>query len=158
MQMIQQFNQFKFQLTTSRRGRRIKLHGLAQLFTFQLTTSRRGRRFCPTAYSLDKYISTHDLTKRSTSNEMFPKSSFRFQLTTSRRGRRIVQTIASPTWHFNSRPHEEVDKHRQIPLPLLKNFNSRPHEEVDMVQVNRNIMINISTHDLTKRSTHHPEA
>ena len=55
-------------------------------------------------------ISTHDLTRRSTT-----------------RG----QERNSEDIHFNSRPHKEVDE-----LPLAKHvriiyFNSRPHKEVD---------------------------
>ena len=51
-----------------------------------------------------------------------------FQLTTSRRG-------------------------RQEPFPMQRYFNSRPHEEVDQFVHGFRDFLNISTHDLTKRST-----
>ena len=78
--------------------------------------------------------------------------------------------------YFNSRPHEEVDEYPIQELPDIKNFNSRPHEEVDddglissytillfqlttsrRGRLSPKIVLsnsrNISTHDLTKRST-----
>ena len=57
------------------------------------------------------YLSTHDLTKRSTICSKF------------------LDIIIAP---FNSRPHEEVDI---VPCSrefLHYTFNSRPHEEVDV--------------------------
>ena len=56
--------------------------------------------------------------------------------------------------HFNSRPHEEVDRGASQPLQVPENFNSRPHEEVDYTQVVTSFgILRISTHDLTRRST-----
>ena len=129
---------------------------ISQILVFQLTTSRRGRRRPWQAKKCTCAISTHDLTKRSTfiivfQSDIFPISThdltkrstvkyfawisvcFIFQLTTSRRGRprlwnRLIRwpnisthdlTKRSTSWiasggifaiHFNSRPHEEVDK------------------------------------------------
>ena len=81
------------------------------ILQFQLTTSRRGRP-ADTIESLSAKL---------------------FQLTTSRRGR-LVGTLR--TWcipaHFNSRPHEEVDRKLRKPYAFVYNFNSRPHEEVDV--------------------------
>ena len=54
---------------------------------FQLTTSRRGRRYSVCRYCSDWHVSTHDLTKRSTSSVLSSSSLLMFQLTTSRRGR-----------------------------------------------------------------------
>ena len=34
-------------------------------------------------------------------------------------------------YHFNSRPHEEVDYQDQQDHQGYRHFNSRPHEEVD---------------------------
>ena len=59
-------------------------------------------------------------------------SSSTFQLTTSRRGRQVDFTTHCKSWNFNSRPHEEVDDYYQLM------FERR---------------CDISTHDLTKRST-----
>ena len=81
------------------------------------------------------------------------------------------------TMYFNSRPHEEVDLHcggvvtvnlpfqlttsrrGRLPWlpfsPLRTYFNSRPHEEVDpRIVLWHPLKLSISTHDLTKRSTH----
>ena len=101
-------------------------------YLFQLTTSRRGRP-CP---GRSRFLAVE------------------FQLTTSRRGRRRICDIVCRISYFNSRPHEEVDE-LFVPLPITHSyFNSRPHEEVDnepkcFIGFN----LNISTHDLTKRST-----
>ena len=54
---------------------------------------------------------------------------------------------------FNSRPHEEVDIQVVLLLKLLTRFNSRPHEEVDLSQRVFGGKNNVSTHDLTRRST-----
>ena len=101
-------------------------------------------------------ISTHDLTRRSTSVSLtffFPENVF--QLTTSRGGRRnrdslrdmrsLISThdltrrstrnrteFTTRSRNFNSRPHEEVDSKRQRRKKSVRNFNSRPHEEVDL--------------------------
>ena len=102
-------------------------------------------------------ISTHDLTKRSTD----------------------CQNSTKRLWvYFNSRPHEEVDDgYEPYTQTIDGNFNSRPHEEVDrpsrsakhhnpifQLTTSRRgrrytqpvvaIYDDISTHDLTKRSTH----
>ena len=59
-----------------------------ELEAFQLTTSQGGRRaFCHAAGDRSA-ISTHDLTRRST--------------------KVIVHSFAD-SFHFNSRPHKEVD-------------------------------------------------
>ena len=77
-------------------------------------------------------ISTHDLTKRSTS---------------------LFCSAVPGSSHFNSRPHEEVDSHCVNLYLTTTNFNSRPHEEVDEGRPSWNYIKCISTHDLTKRST-----
>ena len=99
----------EFQLTTSRRGRPTRVNNFYEIQQFQLTTSRRGRPFPLNATESPLFISTHDLTKRSTclfkhkdhfqsiSTHDLTKRSTRstttlavkrlFQLTTSRRGR-----------------------------------------------------------------------
>ena len=54
-----------------------------------------------------------------------------FQLTTSRRGRLQSELNFHGEYHFNSRPHEEVDIRAEKSVRLSEHFNSRPHEEVD---------------------------
>ena len=77
-------------------------------------------------------ISTHDLTRRSTHQSVSFSSSFTFQLTTSQGGR----------------PQRLLDQARG------KYFNSRPHKEVDFeMYLTHYEIYNISTHDLTRRST-----
>ena len=57
----------KFQLTTSRGGRPLLLSRLIMTVKFQLTTSRGGRHTASASAMVNAYISTHDLTRRSTS-------------------------------------------------------------------------------------------
>ena len=76
-----------------------------------------------------------------------------FQLTTSRRGRQPTATGGIFVEHFNSRPHEEVDLTDPLVFHSNRHFNSRPHEEVDNIRVTTTHPCDISTHDLTKRST-----
>ena len=122
-----------FQLTTSRRGR---LEGLRNSFnswfisTHDLT--KRSTRRCRSKIWFD-IISTHDLTKRST--QVMLSQSLRSAISThdltkrSTRGERKAHPNPS---HFNSRPHEEVDDNTGCGFPLMVlYFNSRPHEEVD---------------------------
>ena len=143
----------EFQLTTSRRGRRyrntnikrIKRYfnsrpheevdslGISEEYGIFISThdlTKRSTKKWVISIRLSK-ISTHDLTKRSTRNMNFSISMHIFQLTTSRRGR-LSGRCGMDRWkYFNSRPHEEVDTSF---LVLRKCFL-------------------ISTHDLTKRST-----
>ncbi len=81
------FTLVTFQLTTSRRGRPVTDTTAPYISTFQLTTSRRGRRFRALRNAFHFCISTHDLTKRSTCAPRTAASFSAFQLTTSRRGR-----------------------------------------------------------------------
>ena len=76
-----------FQLTTSRRGRQRTKERIFWFLMFQLTTSRRGRRYADKVYEGDYFVSTHDLTKRSTLQYRDLVGLVMFQLTTSRRGR-----------------------------------------------------------------------
>ena len=123
-----------FQLTTSQGGRpkilyhsssrmhfnsrpRKEVDGLrgkatGMVFSFQLTTSQGGRPRAAKHCCFCIYISTHDLTRRSTVTG------------------RCLRLSAS---YFNSRPHKEVDS-----LPRVRGyrpwyFNSRPHKEVDFI-------------------------
>ena len=102
---------------------------------------------------VQRRISTHDLTKRSTppaiplikplifqlttsrrgrlSSACFSGSMSLFQLTTSRRGRRKYRHYILCNPNFNSRPHEEVDSDWNANTDFPYYFNSRPHEEVD---------------------------
>ena len=99
-----------FQLTTSRGGRLSGSAGPPRLPAFQLTTSRGGRLWFVNRNCFSNFISTHDLTRRSTFRSMSSRS----------------------YWiHFNSRPHEEVDDQRRRRPVQHFHFNSRPHEEVD---------------------------
>ena len=111
---------------------------------FQLTTSRRGRPLYSQYNPIAIYVSTHDLTKRSTSGWTSCQNFRRFQLTTSRRGRHGTRggegvrtgfqlttsrrgrhrflLAALPCVCFNSRPHEEVDLLRASNTPLALTF------------------------------------
>ena len=142
-----------FQFTTSRRGRLYGGIWKNCMGGFQFTTSRRGRPdhllqsqsfFCLSIHDLTKRstektqgvgqgsgLSIHDLTKRSTSHSRFHTICHSFQFTTSRRGRRSYGSWIKRHIPFNSRPHEEVDSHREPWNTIHTSFNSRPHEEVD---------------------------
>ena len=102
---------------------------------------------------LQLYISTHDLTRRSTS--IFQMLSFMliFQLTTSQGGRPLRYSRLNIQSYFNSRPHKEVDTLKVVYYILTKYFNSRPHKEVDNGDDGYGKISDISTHDLTRRST-----
>ena len=76
-----------------------------------------------------------------------------FQFTTSRRGRPVCCSFWPPKSSFNSRPHEEVDLGDQAIYIVPQPFNSRPHEEVDQATEDMLKKLDLSIHDLTKRST-----
>ena len=120
-----------FQLTTSRRGRRITISSADICKMFQLTTSRRGRHqpLLRLVYMVEFQLTTSRRGRRRTA-VLLPWT-FPFQLTTSRRGRRAGGVPRLHTLCFNSRPHEEVDVHASA-APASAH---------------------VSTHDLTKRST-----
>ena len=102
---------------------------------FQLTTSRRGRHGMQGEAKVKVDISTHDLTKRSTTTSSVNMAHILFQLTTSRRGRR---TTAEPgRWKTAISTHDLTKR----------STGGRP---------GRGYREAISTHDLTKRSTQTP--
>ena len=166
-----------FQLTTSRRGRQESNRtGQESGTKFQLTTSRRGRR-CPRIFhkwqgryfnsrpheEVDveipclhnvNLISTHDLTKRSTVK--CRAVDLKYIISThdlTKRSTYLPKPDAVIHGNFNSRPHEEVDRQERATIGLKRHFNSRPHEEVDIFLSRMQSFMEISTHDLTKRST-----
>ena len=121
-----------FQLTTSRRGRQQHFELDAWQFVFQLTTSRGGRR----------------------KPFLFKQEEKPFQLTTSRGGRLLSCQALRCHWYFNSRPRKEVDisycpRRAGLLLFQLTTSQGGRHTE-DRCTAPDN---NISTHDLTKRST-----
>ena len=123
----------KFQLTTSRRGRRYTPPEIYEAILFQLTTSRRGRPLLCSLHFLRNFVSTHDLTKRSTTYQT--RSWKTLSVSThdlTKRSTELILLMFCSEIRFNSRPHEEVDQ--QLPGPI------NPYSIV-------------STHDLTKRST-----
>ena len=120
-----------FQLTTSRRGRRISGDNF-----INLCFNSRPHEEVDLSLSIAKDfldVSTHDLTKRSTLQ-------------------RFHRFFSGG--YFNSRPHEEVDLWHRALGNQCNCFNSRPHEEVDDGWIcDNSVFILVSTHDLTKRST-----
>ena len=123
------------------------------------------------------FISTHDLTKRSTSrfrlnfrcfsyfnsrpHEEVDLDRFAFEcdiidISThdlTKRSTLWAFLQWQDSFYFNSRPHEEVDNGPGDNLIVHRYFNSRPHEEVDEYTSSPIYTPVISTHDLTKRST-----
>ena len=99
---------------------------------FQFTTSQGGRPTVFLTLMNAGSISIHDLTRRSTTLVSPSHNPEKFQFTTSQGGRHIFGCISCfHQEYFNSRPHKEVDEGRQ--------------EYIDS--------LNISIHDLTRRST-----
>ncbi len=167
----------KFQLTTSRRGRPkssvrdaekliISTHDLTKrstsfnfnLFTktkFQLTTSRRGRLKNPGVKVETKLISTHDLTKRSTLFSL--RSDGLYPISTHDLTKRSTDLIQSSLVMESISTHDLTKRSTMEQYQksfIMEHFNSRPHEEVDRSQLEADQLLwSISTHDLTKRST-----
>ena len=84
------------------------------------------------AYAPD--ISTHDLTKRSTNLQRLTQH--RRNISThdlTKRSTIHLTAAENHEKHFNSRPHEEVDRSHSVRTAPEMDFNSRPHEEVDMM-------------------------
>ena len=101
--------------------------------TFQLTTSQGGRQFsCPLGRCGE--LSTHDLTRRSTP---------------------LLRRVRSFLPPFNSRPHKEVDiavgisDVDELVFQLTTSQGGRPR-----LSAEHGVVLNLSTHDLTRRSTH----
>ena len=107
--MVNEYAEKPFQLTTSRRGRRDRCRRICRYSNFNSRPHEEVdcRKGVNQMYS---DISTHDLTKRSTvTSPTCTLPYLVFQLTTSRRGRRFYILVTLIFYHFNSRPHEEVD-------------------------------------------------
>ena len=105
-----------------------------------------------TEHELD--ISTHDLTKRSTEDgliEVCFVDVSTHDLTKRSTLQRFHRFFSGGC--FNSRPHEEVDLWHRALGNQCNCFNSRPHEEVDNNDEDTHNHLDVSTHDLTKRST-----
>ena len=101
--------------------------------TFQLTTSRRGRRCNRCGRRVPTGISTHDLTKRSTTQKQQQQICRAFQLTTSRRGRQRETFMSMLTGAFQLTTSRRGRRWISSPRLQQEHFNSRPHEEVDPV-------------------------
>ena len=135
--------------------RRSTLHSVGFLFFNQNFNSRPHEEvdLNPVCICVVMNISTHDLTRRSTlavSPNVYP---FLFQLTTSQGGRPIVSTVSFPSSTFQLTT-SRGGRHRLLILVRShRYFNSRPHEEVDPVGIVLRWPADISTHDLTRRST-----
>ena len=78
-------------------------------------------------------LSIHDLTRRSTRISLIIRDARTFQFTTSQGGRRGAGRA------------DDIKRN---------SFNSRPHKEVDCIRITVGILvIHLSIHDLTRRST-----
>ena len=122
-------------------------------------------------------LSTHDLTRRSTTPMLASSPIVPFQLTTSQGGRQPAWNASKPDRILST--HDLTRRSTTIPMTssyLVKTFNSRPHKEVDGIQpcfhkhhyafqlttsqggrpdpeAVRAEIAGLSTHDLTRRST-----
>ena len=99
-----------FQLTTSQGGRRMSAIMYLRPKQFQLTTSQGGRRKLCLHTGAYFYISTHDLTRRST---IYSVCETYFEIISThdltRRSTRHRSRLCKQFVYFNSRPHKEVD-------------------------------------------------
>ena len=170
-------NRYFFQLTTSRRGRRhfqIGILSFALLSTHDLT--QRSTALLIECCFVDD-LSTHDLTQRSTSDQDDANSAGSFQLTTSRRGRLIQPRSVSDNPIFQlttSRRGRRTLLQKQAPsthnFQLTTSRRGRrcgaaPPQEILNFQLTTSrrgrhqcgcfsrIIAELSTHDLTQRST-----
>ena len=125
-----------FQLTTSRRGRQRTKERIFWFLMFQLTTSRRGRRYADKVYEGDYFVSTHDLTKRST--DILGSSLISIFVSThdlTKRSTAFLPLLLVLLACFNSRPHEEVDaipdrdSPRTLEFQLTTSRRGRPQPE-----------------------------
>ena len=148
------FSSYIFQLTTSRRGRRNTIKALlppsyfnsrpreevdvvskvldATCSSFQLTTSQGGRPLDNWWLDHIRCISTHDLTRRSTTSTGSMSDNSLFQLTTSRGGRR--KSVLYPPFSGS--------------FQLTTSQGGRPQLSQQSFE-----LLRISTHDLARRST-----
>ena len=106
-------------------------------------------------YCIKYIISTHDLTRRSTMCLQYRiLQTALFQLTTSRGGRRRLYSNLYQAHNIST--HDLTRRSTstsQSGSKILEHFNSRPHEEVDREEPEQKQERNISTHDLARRST-----
>ena len=124
----------RFQLTTSHGGR--QKPGVRVMLSkrpFQLTTSHGGRLYLQRDLVPVSSISTHDLTRRSTT---FPQQDYAilllFQLTTSHGGRQFQTAILKKRIGFQLTTSHGGRPKRVGMGGGIANFNSRPHTEVDV--------------------------
>ena len=99
------------------------------------------------------HISTHDLTRRSTGYQVTGTGSDGFQLSTSRGGRQATAEHQVPQATFQLTTSRRGRLDISVAFHQAYHFNSRPHEEVDIAFFRLFFANRISTHDLTKRST-----
>ena len=122
-----------FQLTTSRRGRPLQDYDACISRSFQLTTSRRGRRHHIFSHTSRERLSTHDLTKRSTSSDTGAREAL--MLSTHDLTKRSTCRLIWVLFHQTDLSTHDLTKRsthtRSEIADCLKPFNSRPHEEVD---------------------------
>ena len=146
------------------------------VFSFQLTTSQGGRPRAAKHCCFCIYISTHDLTRRSTVTGRCLRLSASYFNSRPHKEVDMQDLLHVPcmgyfnsrphkevdsnwywrvSWitYFNSRPHKEVDVYLIIGVISIPHFNSRPHKEVDLEKFETSERKVISTHDLTRRST-----
>ncbi len=144
-----------FQLTTSQGGRRQRSKQTHATVIFQLTTSQGGRHSQAWRNPLAMYLSTHDLTRRSTMTH--EETYVNMCLSTHDLTRRSTFPnfdIWVDRATFNSRPHKEVDDVSLLIYSTLLIF------QLTTSQGGRRsyaclyfLSTNLSTHDLTRRST-----
>ena len=126
-----------------------------RLSDFQFTTSQGGRPGKPRVRYRNTGLSIHDLTRRSTIEENF-KSFWNYlsihDLT--RRSTCVITDRSVVCSSFNSRPHKEVDDiASSYPFQIMTfQFTTSQGGRQEMI-VNSSRELDLSIHDLTRRST-----
>ena len=129
--MVKQSFEF-FQFTTSQGGRQRRDKHDKRYDGFQFTTSQGGRQNLLNSIEDNKYLSIHDLTRRSTYFRKRSPDSWIFQFTTSQGGRR---SGTPPEKGFTSLSIHDLTR------------RSTTFAEIEISD------IVLSIHDLTRRST-----
>ena len=153
--MFTLFVRVQFQLTASQGGWRIKSDMYGQLeIPFQLTASQGGWPIRVHAENIVSDISTHSLTRRLTSERFRqPSSNEHFNSQPHKEADADLEETRMVVGYFNSQPHKEADLSNHIWEECFLYFNSQPHKEADLYALIGSLLIDISTHSLTRRLT-----
>ena len=143
-----------FQLTTSQGGRRRGCPSSGRETYFNSRPHKEVDRLHTSAKRLRSYFNSRPHKEVDGSAEGVKPDGVTFQLTTSQGGRPLRYNHLNNQSYFNSRPHKEVDI---FPLQVYNSvFNISTHDLTRRSTISlsyKSFIVLISTHDLTRRST-----